>query len=166
MKKTFFRLGAVIILTLLLAACGNNDEVENPPDDGTGDSEQQTGNTNDTNNDTGTDADTNTEYGFFSFDLEADYTENDDDALDVDFENEPNDEMEASYRDREQGIDLIGDEAMEQLDIIFSSFHFDEKTPDEEVLNAVIEGFNIPEDAIEIELEIEFDSGTEKEYQQ
>jgi len=45
-----------------------------------------------------------------------------------------------------------------------SSLTFDENTPDDEVLNEVLEAFEIPEEAKNIELDIEFQNGTEKEY--
>ena len=178
MKRSLLMLGSIVLLSILLVACGDDDEVENPPQDTTGEENQQTEDNNtetneetDTgttdNTDTGTTGDgtanTETNYNFIKFDLEADYPDTND-ALDVDFENEPNENMEASYRDQSQGIDLNGDEAMEELDNIFASFDFDETTANEEVLAAVIEGFNIPEEATNIELEIDFNNGTEKEY--
>lgn len=168
-----------MMLSILLVACGDNDEVQNPPqntNDNGGENEPAEDNETTTNEESGTDvtdnADngatdkgttTDTGYSFYAFDLEADYPDNKD-ALDVDYDNEPNDKMEASYRDQSQGIDLRGDEAMNELDSIFSSFDFDENTPNEEVLDAVIEAFNIPEDATNIELDIDFNNGTEKEY--
>ncbi|MFD1851655.1 YusW family protein [Oceanobacillus bengalensis] len=162
MKKRIFWIGSFMILSILLVACGDNDEVENPPQTATNEDQQQAdeNNTNSTND---TDTNTNTGYGFTKFDLDADY-EDTNDALDVDYENEKNDKMEASYLDKSQDIDLNGDAAMEELDSIFSSFTFDEGTPEEEILNTITEAFNIPEDAQNIELEIQFTSGTEKEY--
>jgi predicted small lipoprotein YifL len=161
MKKGILRMVGFMLL-LLLAACGDNDEVKNPPQNTTEENQQQTDESNtNTTDDTG--ADTNTAYGFTSFDLDADYNETND-ALDVDYENEKNDKMEASYLDKAQDINLNGDAAMDELDGIFSSFTFDENTSDEEVLSTVARAFNIPEDAQTIELEIQFGSGTEKEY--
>ncbi|WP_404456624.1 YusW family protein [Oceanobacillus kapialis] len=163
MKKRILWIGSFMILPLLLVACGDNDEVENPPQNDTGEEQQHQADENSTNVTDNTDTNTNTEYGFTKFDLEADY-EDTNDALDVDYENEEKDKMEASYRNKSQDIDLNGDQAMEELDSIFSSFNFDESTPEEEVLNAITEAFNIPEEAQNLELEIEFSDGTEKEY--
>ncbi|WP_194287387.1 YusW family protein [Gracilibacillus oryzae] len=162
MRKRLLWLGSLIILSVLLVACGDNDEVENPPQNATNDEQQQT-NDNNTSPNEDTNANTDTGYGFTKFDLDADYTDTND-ALEVDYDNEQDDNMEASYRDQSQDIDLAGDAAIEELDSIFTSFEFDENTSDEEVLNAVTEAFSIPSDAQNIELEIEFDSGTEKEY--
>lgn len=173
-KTTLLWLGSFMLLSLLLVACGDKDEVENPPQNATDGEEQQTDNNNTDMNDNaatddGTDSPNNTNdnmdtiYGFKKFDLDADYPDAND-ALDVDFENETNENMEASYRDQSQGIDLNGDEAIKELDPIFSGFEFDENTPDDEVLDAVIKAFNISEEATNIELEINFNNGTEKEY--
>ncbi|RLL42656.1 hypothetical protein D8M04_13950 [Oceanobacillus piezotolerans] len=163
MKKEILWIGSMMILSLVLVACGDNDEVENPPQNKSSENQQQADGDN-TNTNTNTDTTTNSDYGFKKFELDADYQDNND-ALDVDFENEQNDKMEASYRDKSQDIDLNDDAAMEELDKIFSSFNFDENTSDEEVLDSVAEAFNIPEDAQNMELEIEFSNGTEKAYQ-
>ena len=186
MKKAL--LPAVLItLSLVVAACGDNDEVTNPPQNETTDTTEQGTETNqdETTNDATTDdnatdgststddttegttdnsTDLNSNYNFTSFNLEAD-VENDKDAVDVDFDVET-EGTEASYENKQQGIKLAGDEAMDELDSIFTAFRFDEETPDEEVLSEVLEAFNIPEGATNVELEIDFASGTEKEYNQ
>ncbi|KAB2330301.1 YusW family protein [Bacillus mesophilum] len=159
MKRSILWVGITLILSIVLVACGDNDEVENPPQNAAEDEQQQTEENNATNDNN----DTTTGYNFTHFDLDADYQDMND-AVEVDYENETNDQMEASYRDQSQDIDLNGDAAMEELDSIFSSFNFDENTPDEEVLTTVSEAFSIPEDAQNIELEIQFSGGTEKEY--
>ncbi|RKQ28174.1 YusW family protein [Oceanobacillus halophilus] len=163
MKKSLIWIGIFMILPLILIACGDNDDVDNPPQNTTEEEQQQAEETNTNTANENTDNGTNTGYSFTNFELEADYTDTND-ALDVEYEKEQNEKIEASYRDQSQEIDLHGDAAMEELDQLFSSFTFDEDTPDDEVLNTVIEAFNIPEDAKNIELEIQFNSGTEKEY--
>lgn len=184
MKKKLLVIVSLTVLALVLASCGDSDDVSNPPanndtngtennatednttkdntstntEDGT-DNSSQMGNNNDdaTNN-------TDAAYLFTSFDLEADF-ESTEDAVEVDYDQE-NDGTEANYNDQIQGIQLAGDEAMQELDSIFSEFGFDENTPNEEVLTEVFEAFNIPEDATNVELDIDFNNGTEKEYKQ
>ncbi|WP_067724737.1 YusW family protein [Oceanobacillus damuensis] len=112
-----------------------------------------------TNGDNGT---LEADYPFVSFDLEADF-EGTEDAVDVDYEMD-GENTEASYVDKLQGIQLSGNDAMEELDSIFSSFAFDKDSSEEEVMNAVVDAFNIPQDADKVELEIEFMGGTEREY--
>lgn len=176
----FRKLIFLIALFFLLGACGDEEEVQNPPqtddteqgtvDDGTGDNtnDEATDDSMDDNADdtTGNATNGNTtgeaKYGFTDFSLDVDM-DGDDDAIDVDYEVEAN-SIEASYKDKEQGIDLAGDEALQELDGIFSAFEFDENTPRDEVLQEVREAFQVNEDAKNVELEITFSSGTEIEY--
>lgn len=137
----------VSMTVLLLAACGDNEEVNNPPENAPTEGTGQT---------------VNAAYSFTSFELDADYA-NTNDALDVSYDNEKND-IEASYEDKENKKNLTGDGAMKELESKFSSFSFDENTPDDEVLTVVTEAFNIPEDAKRVEVEIQYADGTEKEY--
>lgn len=176
--------GFILILALVLAACGGTDDTNNQNDgangandgqeqtneNGQGDTEPQddtqgqaddTAQNNADNNDNNT-ATSETPYGFTDFSFEADL-DTTAEYIDVDYEYEPN-EIEASYRDQENDISLTGEEALQELDSIFQSFTFDENTEDEEVLNEVLELFNVPENATNIELDIDFQSGTEKEY--
>ncbi|WP_165768005.1 YusW family protein [Virgibacillus indicus] len=165
------RLCPLLFAALILGACGNDDEVENPPQNETDDTQQQDTNNDDSNSDSNSDANNDNDntdsnaaldYSFTGFDLEADFNETND-TLDVDYDHE-NDETEASYENKSQNINLQGDAAMEELDKLFSAFDFDENTANEDVLKAVSEAFGIPDDATNVELDIEFSSGTEKEY--
>lgn len=160
MKNKLRWVGPMIVMMLIVAACGNNDEVTNPPENSTAEQQQQETQTND---ETNTDSRAEAPYAFIEFDLEVDLDDKKD-AIEVEYEYETN-ETEASYDDYEQDIHLSGKEAIEKLDEIFSSFTFTEDTANEEVLNTVIEAFDIPEDAT-IDLDIEFPNGTEKEYKQ
>lgn|SRR5699024_743328 len=171
MKNKLRWVGPMIVMMLIVAACGNNDEVTNPPENSTAEQQQQETQTNDDsqdgdatpNDETNTDSRAEAPYAFIEFDLEVDLDDKKD-AIEVEYEYETN-ETEASYDDYEQDIHLSGKEAIEKLDEIFSSFTFTEDTANEEVLNTVIEAFDIPEDAT-IDLDIEFPNGTEKEYKQ
>lgn len=184
--KKFMVLITITTLAFLIAACGTTEEDTNPPaDNNAGETEnnatndqdnasndQNNGNTdsgsatdnNATNNSDNVTTDTESDYAFTSFDLEADF-EGTEDIVEVEYEQDTN-ETEASYRNETQGIQLRGDEAMQELDSIFSTFDFDENTPKEEVLSTVLEAFNIPTDAQNVELDIEYAGGTEVEYQQ
>lgn len=164
MKKKLWMVTAILFTALVMAACGTDDEeVTNPPlNNGTDTENNDTNDNNAGNTDNTANTADESPYVFTSFDLEAD-VEGTKDAVDVDYEVEQN-RTEASYHDKIQGIQLTGDEAMQELDRIFSSLDFDENTPDEEVINAVYEAFNLPEDAQHFELDIDFKNGTEKEY--
>lgn len=101
-------------------------------------------------------------YPFTRFELEADIGDTKD-AVEVDYEIDT-DESEAFYKDKIQGIQLSGDEAMRELNSIFQAFEFDEHTSNEDVLNKVLEAFDIPKEAKNVELEIHYLGETEKEY--
>lgn len=179
--KKIMTLFLILLLSAVLAACGNsnkatetpnNDTTTEEPNDGAAggdinDDNQTDDNNGANNNQTKGDsdqADFSNDYVFTSFDLEVDI-ENNDDAIDVDYEVDIDDnETEASYENKPENINLRGNEAMEELDNIFTSFQFDENTPDEEVINEVLQAFNIPEDAAKVDLEIEYGDNVEKEY--
>lgn len=191
MNKVFLYMG-IVMLSLFLVGCGNTNDAKNNVDDTDsngvvddtvnndqaemGDNNMNKTNNNaaddnrkETNDEVNTQTDTTTEgkrnyqYSFEKFELDVDYDDMDD-AIEVEFDNEPNDELEASYEDRTKDIRLHGEEAMSELDSIFSSFNFDENTSEDEVLDAVVEAFDIRDDARKIELEIEYGTGVEKEY--
>src|SRR5699024_486694 len=160
MKNKLRWVGPMIVRRLIVAACGNNDAVTNPPENSTAEQQQQeTQKTDETNTESTAEA----PYAFIEIELEVDFDDTKD-AIEVEYEYDTN-ETEASYDDYEQDIHLSGKEAIEKLDEIFSSFTVTEDTANEEVLNTVIEAFDIPEDAT-IDLDIEFPNGTEKEYKQ
>ncbi|MCM3739648.1 YusW family protein [Oceanobacillus luteolus] len=174
MKKILMLL-TITTLIGILAACGDNDEVTEQPQNNDTATNEETDTTTEENTDNNATDDTNTNdnndsaatdsnYIFRSFDLEVDI-ENDDDAIDVDYDDDRDDnEIEASYENKPENINLSGNEAMDELDSIFTAFQFDENSSDEEVLSEVLEAFNIPEDAAKVDLEIEYANGTEKEY--
>ncbi|WP_052342541.1 YusW family protein [Bacillus sp. EB01] len=85
------------------------------------------------------------------------------DALDISYEKEK-DETEASYIDKDNNIELKGNEAMKELDEKFKSFTFNQHTPDEQVLEQVFKAFDLPENTKEIVIEIVYADGIEKEY--
>lgn len=189
MKKGVISFMGMVIMSLFLVGCGNNDDVNNDmnnleqdgrlnnnignqdqarvDDDIMNDNDLDMEMNNGLNDDRDmkTDAVTegNYEYSFQKFELDVDYPDMED-AIEVEYDNEPGDEFEASYEDRTQDIRIHGDEAMNKLDKIFSTFDFDENTAEDEVLDAVVEAFEIRDDARKVELEIEFNNGVEKEY--
>ncbi|MFC2946986.1 YusW family protein [Virgibacillus sediminis] len=175
-------LGALIILTFLLAACGNNDQAEEgiPEEQAEVETTEESGQANDsagsdnasenqgsideiTESDEVSDPPSEPPYEFKHFSLEAD-VEGTRDAIEVEYEHET-DETEASYKDNNGGVQLAGDDAMEELDSIFSEFNFDSSTPEEEVAQEVAKAFNVPDDAEEVELEIEFTDDNELDYE-
>ena len=135
----------LLAVALPLAGCADKDEVQNQPekapvkDDGA-----------------------NATYPFTSFDLDVDL-DGTNEAIDVSYEQDK-EGTEASYVNKTKNQNLNGDEAMNELDEVFSSFAFNERTPDDEVLKSVEQAFDIPKNAKSVELEIDFAGGTEKKY--
>ncbi|MEI2358682.1 YusW family protein [Mesobacillus zeae] len=128
-----------------LAGCSDKEEVKNPPKEAPKTDEQA-----------------KAEYKFTDFGLDVDLSDTND-AIDAGYDVEKK-TTEASIQDKEQNINLNGDEAMKELDKKFKDFIFDEMTPDAEVLEEVEKAFSVPADAKSVEVEITYANGTEKEY--
>ncbi|MDZ5712430.1 YusW family protein [Jeotgalibacillus haloalkalitolerans] len=143
-------------LSLLLGACGEEDEtVQDPaPAEDTEQTEDQPA------DDTGNQEDTG--ISFLEFDMDADYEGNDNDfELSYDAEGS---EIEASYENERDMLTMSGDDAFQEIQPVLSEFEFTTETPDDEVIDRVIEGFEVEEGFQSIEIEIKFEDGTEKEY--
>ncbi|MGD7044192.1 YusW family protein [Jeotgalibacillus proteolyticus] len=100
---------------------------------------------------------------YLEFDLEVDYegTEND---LEVSYNADEN--VEAVYEDQRNALTLAGDDAYQEIEPVLSELDFTDQTSDEEIVQAVIEGFEVEEGYQSIEIEITFEDGTEKEIEQ
>lgn len=100
-------------------------------------------------------------FNFTHFDLDVDYSENQE--FDVDYENEL-DSMEAEIKDDKANNNLKGDEAFAVLRPIFEKLTFDKNVPKEKVILEVVNAFNLGKDFQMFELEVRFSDGTNKEY--
>lgn len=151
---------------LVLAACGDETEVEepvseeapqeanetNPPDEartGGGITEENIGG--------GT-------FGFTDFDLDVDYPDQDD-AVNISYE-ETRDQVDAEYENKLTDTDVEGNDAMDEIEPAFSGLELNSDTPDDEVISKVIEAFSLEDGFESFELEITYQDGTEKEYKQ
>ncbi|WEG17585.1 YusW family protein [Alkalihalophilus pseudofirmus] len=151
-------------LITILAACGGNDNVDEPPADAPVEEDDTMFDDNDdaaAPDETGVTNGEEGSYAFTSFDLDVEYQDNQE--VDVDYESEQ-DGMEAKYRNDFEGIDLEGDEAMQELEAYFTQLDFDSAAADEEVIDQVMSVFNLDPSYTEFELEVDFADGTEKEY--
>lgn len=180
MKKQYLFL-SIIIGMFILYGCNNDEEkVTNRTDDapveqengnrddlgiGTDDQDDDMDDQNDDVDDdqvTGEGLQNAGKIHFTSFDLDIDYADNKE--FDVDYENET-DGMEAELKDTVKANEhLQGDAAFNRLKPIFESFAFDKNTPDDEVISQVLKAFDLDDNFIEFELEIDFADGTKKEY--
>lgn len=124
---------------LLLGACGDKEEVNDPPTTEAAESE----------------------FGFTSFDLDIDTAEQRD-AVEASFEVETNG-VEAEYVNSLDSQKLQGDEAYEFLKPIFTDLALTNDMNKEEVMEKVLTAFGIT-DYTEFDLEILYEDGQEVEY--
>ncbi len=145
-------------ISLLLAACGEETEtVEDPsPEEVSEQADEQP----DTDQAGGADE---TGITFLSSEMDADSEGNDND-FEVSYDSEGA-EIEASYENERDMMTMSGDDAYQEIQPVLSEFNFSIDSTDEEVIDAVIEGFEVEEGFQSVEIEIKFEDGTEKEYQ-
>lgn len=167
MKKSIALLACCGIL--FLGACGNdNDEVTNPPDNATSenDTTNNSNNSTDTNNTTdsnnsGTTTDQSSTISFYQFDLDVEYDDFKSFEVEYDYDD---DGMEAKIKDELNNRKLSGDEAFQEMQSRFEQFKFDSSTAKDDVINEVLQSFDLSDNYNSFELEIKFGDGTEKEY--
>jgi hypothetical protein len=161
---------AVPLSALLLAACGNDEEVKDAPEDAPTEQNNgvtDNGATEDTNNEANDNAnnnavsDANPSFDFTHFSLDVDYSMTE--SFEAEYENEESG-VEASIEDDVNGENLYGDKAYERLEPIFQNFTFDASTAEDEVITEVLSAFELKEDYTDLEIEVRFADGTEKEY--
>ncbi|MFJ7975438.1 YusW family protein [Peribacillus sp. JNUCC 23] len=158
MKKSLQVLFVSFAALILLAACGNKNEVDNPP------AEEKAGQTNSGNANVEQDQIQNTELAskgkFKEFELGVEYAGDKEYSVDYDTLGD----MEASIEDEINGEHIYGDDAMSQLNTKFEQLTFTKDTSDNEVIKEVLQVFNLDENYQEFELDVHFDDGTKKEY--
>lgn len=148
MKKHF--LLSTSLSFLLLAAC-SSDEVTTAPDNAP---------TEQNNSPTDT-SPTNELFNFTKFNVDVRYDGRK--SFDAEYENEPS-SVEAKIEDDLTDDVLNGDAAYTKLEPIFKNFTFTSATADEEIVQQVLQGFNLPDNYIEFDIDIEFTDGVKKEF--
>lgn len=160
----FILFAMVILCATVLFACGGNDshpeETNEPSSEAT--TEQSTPDEEE-KNDIAPEGETDFSVPFEKFELEVTYENAV--SYEVEFEKEGND-MEAEIDDDLNQETKRGEEALSQLEPIFKRLTFDEDTPNEEVITEVLESFQLADDFQKLELEIKYETGTEKEYEE
>lgn len=144
------RLFAAASLSLFLVACSSNDEVTNTPDNAP--TEQPS---------TATDTSTNELFSFTKFNVDVSYDEQK--SFDAEYENEPSG-VEAKIEDDLTNEVISGNDAYTKLEPIFKNFTFTSSTADEDIMNEVMQAFNLPDNYVEFDIDIEFTDGTKKEF--
>nr|WP_254178065.1 MULTISPECIES: YusW family protein [unclassified Planococcus (in: firmicutes)] len=101
-------------------------------------------------------------FGFTEFELEVDYTDQDN-ALQVVYL-EDRDRVEAGYEDKMANETLSGNDAFDKMKPLLSELQLDVNMADEEVISQVMEVFSVDQDYESLELEVTYPDGNEKEY--
>lgn len=157
MKKSIALIACCSLL--LLGACNDDHEVTNPPDNAAvEDNDNTNNNSSDTRNSNNQQSNN---ISFSSFDLDVEYDQFK--SFEVEYENET-DGMYAKIKDELNNRKISGDEAFQELQSRFEQFKFDANTSEEDVINEVLQSFDLGYNYKEFELEVRFADGTEKEY--
>lgn len=108
----------------------------------------------------GTNVQISEDYPFSYFKLEAD-VENE--KIIAEYKDGPY-RKKALYKNMLLGIHLTGEEAMEELNDIFSQLRLEENSSDAEVKERIFSAFHLTNEAERINVEIEFRNGEKKKY--
>lgn len=147
---------------LLLAGCGDSDEVSPPANNDTPAENTSGSSDNSSNsNSSGTDSSGET-FGFTDLSIDADYPELDD-AIDISYD-EDRDQIEAEYKNRFKELDVEGDKAMDEMEPALQKLDLTADTADDEVISKIVEAFELEDGYTSLEVEIQYADGTEKEY--
>ncbi|SDN31755.1 YusW-like protein [Psychrobacillus sp. OK028] len=138
-KKYPLFASAIMSSFLLLAACGDKEEVSDAPDKDTAQSE----------------------FGFQSFELDVD-TADQKDVIEASFDIDVSD-TEAEYVNKLESKNLAGNEAYKELEPIFKEMSLTKDMSKDEVIEKVTKAFGVDE-YTEFELEIEFADGDTQEF--
>lgn len=141
------------LTVIMLAGCGDQDEVNNPP----AENNKTTENNTQTNNETSA-------FSFKEFELDVDYKGTNQD-YEVEYDTLEG-KTEASIEDSINDKNLHGDEAMKELTPLFEQLTFNQDTPQAEVIQEVLKVFQLKDDYQEFDLEVTFEDGTKKQYEQ
>ncbi len=177
MKRMLLLLG-MLMLTLALVACGqNNDDdnanqdngaVTNPEPDKDDNTTGQTDNEN-TNNGTTTDATAQDDMKqkmddleYTKFGIDVDYNNNKDYDAEIELDNNL---IEAELEDDLNGVNIEGEEAFNKIYPNVKKLKIDQSTPKEDVIAEVMKAFDLPADYIKLEVEVKFKDGTKMEYE-
>lgn len=156
MKRYWKMIAAPAAAMLVLAGCGDDEEVKDPPVEY---NEDQAGVDPGKSQDDGN----KLSVTYKSFELDADY-EGDKD-YDAEYDTQGS-QTEASLEDDLNNKNLKGDEAMNELQPMLEKLTFNKDDSDADVIKQVKEAFNLDENYTKLEIEVVFDDGTEKEYKE
>ncbi|WP_186763844.1 YusW family protein [Planomicrobium sp. CPCC 101079] len=146
-----------------LAACGSSEEVTEPVQN------EETTDPSDTNADAATSGGVDSEdvgggtFGFTEFEMTVDYPDQDE-AYSVSYE-EVREKVEATYTNKLEDMELSGNEAWDQIEPAFMNMELQPDMAEEDVIPQVVEAFGLEEGYSNIEIQVQYQGGENKEYQ-
>lgn len=181
--KKFYLVVTIIGLTLLLAACGqgndmtnsdkNNDIVTNeqgqnnttePSNNDENVVDQNTTNNSDATNEPNTDDQVQKMESLDYSDFELDVKYGNDQDYEVDLELDHG-RVEAKLEDDLTGVEIEGDGAFDEIYPLVEQLTIEQNTAKEDAITQVIDIFDLPSDYQNFELEIRFKDGTKIEFE-
>lgn len=107
----------------------------------------------------GGDRDTGDAYGFTEFELEIDV--DNEDAIDVEYK--VKEEFKPEYQNTLTSMDLEGNEAMDEIDKLFTAANLQSEMSGEQVRDEILKFYQIDHYS-KVSIEIDFDDGTKLNY--
>ncbi|CAM4297611.1 hypothetical protein BAMA_07535 [Bacillus manliponensis] len=159
--KILFSILLSLMLVPVITGCNNTATDTN---DNNGDKKVTEDTTKDNVDDKTTNRGEDLKLNFNNFDLGVDYQ---DAAKDYEAEYQAKTDteaMEAKIQDPKANGVLTGDEAMNKVQPLLEQLKFDKNTTDQEVIDEVINVFQLDKDYQKFDLEVVFTDGTKKEY--
>ncbi|MDN7241879.1 YusW family protein [Planococcus sp. N028] len=162
-KKSSIMTALLLSSTLALAACGGSDEVTEPiQNDAATDP-------NKSNADAATSGGIDSKnvggktFGFTDFEMSVDYPDQDD-AIEVSYE-EDREKVEAEYTNKFEKLELKGNDAWNEMETAFLNMELQPDMTNEDVIPQVVEAFGLKEGYSNIEIDVQYQGGEDKEYQ-
>ena len=151
---------------LILGACGDDEQVTEPVNNENQEQPADAGGTENASPEGGLDQNSigGKTFGFTELDVNVDFPDMDD-MIELNYE-EDRDKVEAEYKNKMTETDLSGNDAMDEIEPGLSQLELTTDTADDEAITQVIEAFGIDNGYTEIEIEVRYPDGTEKEYKQ
>lgn len=151
---------------LVLGACGDDEQVTEPVNNENQEQPADAGGTSTASPEGGLDQGSigGETFGFTELDVNVDFPDMDD-MIEINYE-EDRDKVEAEYKNKMTETNLSGNDAMDEIEPGLSQLELATDTADDEAITQVIEAFGIEDGYTEIEIEVRYPDGTEKEYRQ
>lgn len=173
MKRLLYISLTILLMTILTACGGNNnsgqDGIMNNPD-GTTNHDQEEQEAQTTSGDVTAQEDDQAYMKeqmdmlhFTEFELEVDYPEQKE--VDAEIDQHSNGDIEATLDDDLNNKHLRGREAFDEIYPLISTLDISVDSTKEEVINQFIKAFDLPENYLEIEVEITLNDGTELKFE-